>query len=329
METYHFKNLEVMTDSELQLICERMLARESSKYSTFDPNDFEWHIGIEVYNILKTIKDYYNYNSTFSKFIDIDVIIDARYAWRRDITLSHKINVGRVQETDVNSMYPTFSPSYIDTDNIQHRVNSNFGIPDHVLNRNYSMVNDNKERGKRIMIGSRLNNDKATFVRADEIHRGYLNTDVTKTRIAYNKLYKSAMEKSIKNVIFNDPATIVFWHDGTKTVVKAEGEPFDPEKGLAMAICKKMLGTNGSKSNYNEIFKKWIPKKENDNTEQKQPPKKENDNVEILTAKQLARKMALSVDDIQKGCRKGVYPGAKKVNGKWMIPCSRGDRNDD
>ena len=40
----------------------------------------------------------------------------------------------------------------------------------------------------------------------------------------------------IKKVIFNDPATIVLWSDGTKTVVKAEGEPFDPEKGLAMAI---------------------------------------------------------------------------------------------
>ena len=41
------------------------------------------------------------------------------------------------------------------------------------------------------------------------------------------------------NVIFNDPATIVFWSDGTKTVVKAHNEPFNPEKGLAMAIVKK------------------------------------------------------------------------------------------
>ena len=69
--------------------------------------------------------------------------------------------------------------------------------------------------------------------------------------------------------------------------------------------------------------------KEGGDAEQKQPLKKEDNNVEILTAKQLARKMALSVDAIQKGCRKGIYPGAKKINGKWMIPCSRGDRNDD
>lgn len=47
----------------------------------------------------------------------------------------------------------------------------------------------------------------------------------------------------IQNVIFNDPATIVFWSDGTKTIVKAqEGDVFNPEKGLAMAISKKALG---------------------------------------------------------------------------------------
>lgn len=46
----------------------------------------------------------------------------------------------------------------------------------------------------------------------------------------------------IKNVIFNDPATIVFWGDGTKTVVKALDEPYDPEKGLAMAVSKKFFG---------------------------------------------------------------------------------------
>ena len=64
---------------------------------------------------------------------------------------------------------------------------------------------------------------------------------------------------SIKNVIFNDPATIVFWNDGTKTVVKAENEPFDPEKGLAMAITKYLLGNN--QGHYYDIFTKWLPKK--------------------------------------------------------------------
>ena len=71
----------------------------------------------------------------------------------------------------------------------------------------------------------------------------------------------------IKNVVFNPPATIAFWTDNSKTVVKAENEIFDPEKGLAMAIAKKALGNKG---NYYETFKKWLPK-----TEPKEEPKTE------------------------------------------------------
>lgn len=59
----------------------------------------------------------------------------------------------------------------------------------------------------------------------------------------------------IKNVIFNDPATIVFWADGSKTIVKAENDEYDPEKGLAMAIAKKALGNKG---NYYNKIKKWL-----------------------------------------------------------------------
>lgn len=69
-----------------------------------------------------------------------------------------------------------------------------------------------------------------------------------------NRLYGNP--NKIKKVIFNDPATIVFWNDGTKTVVKAHDEEFDPEKGLAMAISKKLLGNKG---NYYNEFKKWLP----------------------------------------------------------------------
>jgi hypothetical protein len=66
----------------------------------------------------------------------------------------------------------------------------------------------------------------------------------------------------IKNVIFNDPATIVFWSDGTKTVVKCQpGDKFDPEKGLAMAITKKTMGNSGS---YYNIFKKWVKEDKSD-----------------------------------------------------------------
>ena len=63
---------------------------------------------------------------------------------------------------------------------------------------------------------------------------------------------------TIKDVIFNKPATIVFWTDGTKTVVKCQNDDvFDPEKGLAMAIAKKAFGNKG---NYCNEIKKWTDK---------------------------------------------------------------------
>lgn len=59
----------------------------------------------------------------------------------------------------------------------------------------------------------------------------------------------------IKNVVFNPPATIVFWDDGTKTVVKCQNnEEFDPEKGITMAFFKKLHGNTG---HYFEEIKKW------------------------------------------------------------------------
>lgn len=67
----------------------------------------------------------------------------------------------------------------------------------------------------------------------------------------------------IKNVHFSGPVTAVIWEDGTKTIVRCQGDNVqDPEKGLAMAIAKKAFGTNKSGSNYYDIFKQWLPKAE-------------------------------------------------------------------
>lgn len=97
----------------------------------------------------------------------------------------------------------------------------------------------------------------------------YNENDIRVSYIPYSDLYnriisnrqtpKQKAMNSITNVIFNNPATIVFWSDGTKTVVKCdERDEFDPEKGLAMAICKKHFGGGF----YNDIFKKWIPEED-------------------------------------------------------------------
>lgn len=71
------------------------------------------------------------------------------------------------------------------------------------------------------------------------------------------KVVKASFENmQIERVIFNAPATVVYWKDGTKTVVKCQdGDKYSKETGLAMAIVKKVYGNSGA---YNDIMKTWI-----------------------------------------------------------------------
>lgn len=63
----------------------------------------------------------------------------------------------------------------------------------------------------------------------------------------------------IEKVIFNPPATIVLWEDGTKTVVKCtEEDSFSEWAGLSLCISKKIFGRN-----FHKVFKEWCDKEEN------------------------------------------------------------------
>lgn len=84
--------------------------------------------------------------------------------------------------------------------------------------------------------------------------REYINNDIDGTK-QIARVVKREVYMGIKKVIFHNPATIVYWADGSKTVVKATNEAYDPEKGLAMAISKRALGDKG---NYYDVFKKHL-----------------------------------------------------------------------
>jgi hypothetical protein len=63
---------------------------------------------------------------------------------------------------------------------------------------------------------------------------------VTDTNESKSKVYKDLIPKRI---IFNGRATIAFWPDDTKTVVRcAKDEKFIPEVGVAEAIVKRVFG---------------------------------------------------------------------------------------
>ena len=128
--------------------------------------------------------------------------------------------------------------------------------------------------GIKVMEEERMKNDKDLIVYKSEEEMakefinfgkryggyGFLPTDYTTISMISINQEKPRLDLGIKNVIFNYPATIVLWNDGTKTVVKAQGDDvYDPEKGLTMAIVKKLLGNQG---NYYNELKKWLPKEE-------------------------------------------------------------------
>ena len=59
----------------------------------------------------------------------------------------------------------------------------------------------------------------------------------------------------IKRVIYSDPATIVFWSDGTKTVSKCHaGDEYSPECGLILCTLKKLVGAN----HVRELLSDWV-----------------------------------------------------------------------
>ena len=74
-----------------------------------------------------------------------------------------------------------------------------------------------------------------------------------------DNLHKNPFEAmpKIEKVIFNPPATIVKWKDGTKTIVKCQDDDeFDWEKGLAMAYVKRAFNNERT---YYGLFKKNEP----------------------------------------------------------------------
>ena len=55
----------------------------------------------------------------------------------------------------------------------------------------------------------------------------------------------------IQDVIFHDPATIIYWTDGTKTVVKCqEGDTYDKKMGFLLCVAKKFFGNRGKYNDY-------------------------------------------------------------------------------
>lgn len=86
---------------------------------------------------------------------------------------------------------------------------------------------------------------------------GYINPTVTSSVSVSTKKYSGAFDGFyIKEVIYNNPATIVLWSDGTKTVSKcSDKDEYSIERGLEVCILKKLI----TSKKYKEILDDWLP----------------------------------------------------------------------
>lgn len=151
---------------------------------------------------------------------------------------------------------------------------------------------------------------------------------------------------TVKDITILEGVTTLVWSDGDVTIVtQGPDDAFDSEKAIAMAVSKKFLGTNKSKSNYIEeihrleemAIDKYVKRQEKAaKKEMKKAAKKEitenfdqymNPPVEPevidMPIKEFAEKAGVTVETIRRQCIKGQYPGAKKVAGKWYIPVKK------
>lgn len=77
--------------------------------------------------------------------------------------------------------------------------------------------------------------------------------------IGNGQKHKSENAVQPTKILIQGTATIIWWSDGTKTVVKCQkGDKMDPEKGIAMCVMKKIMGTNETHSNYLDFAKPAI-----------------------------------------------------------------------
>ena len=121
---------------------------------------------------------------------------------------------------------------------------------------------------------------KMKFLPSDVVN--YCENDVLATIKIAEKLAetKSFYSLNVSKIIFNPPATIVFWEDGTKTVVKCAAEDeFNEYYGFLAALGKKVYENNSQ-------IKKLIDKKaewhENKKDEKNIPDVSMNSSTEAL-----------------------------------------------
>lgn len=101
--------------------------------------------------------------------------------------------------------------------------------------------------GKNYKPGNRIIFRDKEYVMIDNLDLDELIRNATRSYFdSFGERRTSGYISGIKKVIYNNPATTVIWHDGSKTTIKCHDEDsYDPVIGLLLCVIKKATDGQG------------------------------------------------------------------------------------
>lgn len=138
--------------------------------------------------------------------------------------------------------------------------------------------------------------------------------------VPYTTLYIGTKKTdNIKNVIYNPPATIILWEDGTKTVVKCDDtEQYNKETGFLMCIAKKYYGNTGY---FNNVLNKWCWSKIE--PEPPEEPKMATEKPSFKYKEETIfenHKVAEAIGNVLDGASLNKLANMYELLNKWVVP---------
>lgn len=92
------------------------------------------------------------------------------------------------------------------------------------------------------------------YINLNKLIEGFIDGMTEQASHLENEFYKNQIDL-IDHVTFNGPATIIFFKDGTKTVLKCHDEDtYSIPTGFALALLKKILGGAA----YHKLCEEWL-----------------------------------------------------------------------
>lgn len=150
-----------------------------------------------------------------------------------------KTDKDRLCGTRIEHMYYDDETAYVDSDKISNHFNL---FMTRERNNNMPTFSDLADAARYTISTTGTGLGSVVF-------SGSLEKETTKEPEKKNETAKAPhyvpYAYKVKRIIYNDPATIVFWNDGTKTVVKrGPAETFNKYTAFCAALAKKMYGNN-------------------------------------------------------------------------------------